>query len=690
MKKIISVFLVICSVLFTSNLVFLTDKKNIDKKDGVDWNLYSISDFSSGLLSENVDVENSEAYDICMLIETKDLLPENTFDASNIFLDSSNVDVLLKEHRTNVKNYYSTYNGDIASILGLDKYTYYTSYYSPYIEIVFDDLAEYEKCEKDIISAIKDSENLLSSVSTYATFDMVPEATVDSDSYNTLYPIANAFNDIEVTNAPYTGNGVKIGILDYNIPHITNNLTSGKYTMLSAPRTDNHDHGTIVASIAGGTTGIANNAHLYCLITTGNLIADSNLLIDTYDVNIINMSLGVNRLGYYTEADSCVDIIVSLSGCTFVKSAGNQNMAATTKDYYISGFGYSLNAITVGAINGSHNLVASSCWNTVDDFVYKPDVVAPGGWLSGIPNLPNGLTGTSCAAPMVTGTIALLMEEFPALKTNPTLVKSILHLGAEKLPSQTNYFDQQAGFGLINYQNMRECLLNSRFSNFFLPSNVSAGAIVLSQTITIPALSEINIHANLITYSSYPEETSERTTPTFTDYAIKIYDPISMAYISTSIFNSTVDYLSYTNGTTSDKQIRVDIILESENASGLVEFGSMTYEIVDHIHVYDGYVYLNKLSHRAVCDCGATGTIGAHYTNSGDVDGDGYAPCSACGYLMDLRDDGSEGLMSIPQVSVNGSYILPNGIVVLVDEDVEAYLAGTLQFYHPADLPVTE
>ena len=37
--------------------------------------------------------------------------------------------------------------------------------------------------------------------------------------------------------------------------------------------------------------------------------------------------------------------------------------------------------------------------------------------------------------------------------------------------------------------------------------------------------------------------------------------------------------------------------------------------------------------------------------------------------------------------SINGSYILPNGIVVLVDEDVEAYFAGTLRFYKKNEIP---
>ena len=41
-------------------------------------------------------------------------------------------------------------------------------------------------------------------------------------------------------------------------------------------------------------------------------------------------------------------------------------------------------------------------------------------------------------------------------------------------------------------------------------------------------------------------------------------------------------------------------------------------------------------------------------------------------------------------ISVNGSYILPTGVVVLVDEDIQAYLDGILIFYSKEDLPVTQ
>lgn len=44
----------------------------------------------------------------------------------------------------------------------------------------------------------------------------------------------------------------------------------------------------------------------------------------------------------------------------------------------------------------------------------------------------------------------------------------------------------------------------------------------------------------------------------------------------------------------------------------------------------------------------------------------------------------------INKVSINGSYILPNGIIVLVDEDLDAYLNGTLVFYDKDDIPVIQ
>lgn len=83
--------------------------------------------------------------------------------------------------------------------------------------------------------------------------------------------------------------------------------------------------------------------------------------------------------------------------------------------------------------------------------------------------------------------------------------------------------------------------------------------------------------------------------------------------------------------------------------------------------------------------------MASHYVFADDIiPGNNYAPCRGCGRVLNLQRDHYESIASITKVSVNGSYILDNGIVVLVDEDIEAYLNGTLQFYYPEDVPVTQ
>lgn len=108
-------------------------------------------------------------------------------------------------------------------------------------------------------------------------------------------------------------------------------------------------------------------------------------------------------------------------------------------------------------------------------------------------------------------------------------------------------------------------------------------------------------------------------------------------------------------------------------------------------HVYDDCVYFNKVSHQMRCACGARGELNEHAISAADLTpGVYFAPCMGCGFLLDMRGDMYETIMSITQVSINGSYVLPSGIIVLVDEDIQAYWDGTLVFYHPDDLPVTQ
>ena len=100
-----------------------------------------------------------------------------------------------------------------------------------------------------------------------------------------------------------------------------------------------------------------------------------------------------------------------------------------------------------------------------------------------------------------------------------------------------------------------------------------------------------------------------------------------------------------------------------------------------HAHSYTPYSYLNNRSHIRYCSCGETQTKG-HYVMQSSIVDNRYATCLGCNAELDLRKDFAYSILSTgTRVSINGSYILPNGIVVLVDEDVQAYIEGTLVFY---------
>lgn len=109
--------------------------------------------------------------------------------------------------------------------------------------------------------------------------------------------------------------------------------------------------------------------------------------------------------------------------------------------------------------------------------------------------------------------------------------------------------------------------------------------------------------------------------------------------------------------------------------------------VITEEHSYEEFAYYNARSHTATCKCGYQRTL-AHWVRptSGR-----YANCVDCGALIDLGGTITPvNPFNIRKVSVNGSYILPNGIAVIVDADEEAYRNGTLVFYDPSDVPVTQ
>ena len=115
---------------------------------------------------------------------------------------------------------------------------------------------------------------------------------------------------------------------------------------------------------------------------------------------------------------------------------------------------------------------------------------------------------------------------------------------------------------------------------------------------------------------------------------------------------------------------------------------SFSVDFTKEAHTISEYILYTSTHHRCVCGCGHDmGTEPHTLKLSGVVLGVGH--CMYCGERIVLDDTIVQvpGMLNVQKVTVNGSYILPNGIIVLVEEDIEAYENGTLVFYDRDDLP---
>ena len=259
---------------------------------------------------------------------------------------------------------------------------------------------------------------------------------------------------------------------------------------------DDNGHGTHVSGIIAGNgydsrgtkAGIAPSAHLVSLKVLdaqgrgviSSVIAAIEYAITNkaaYNIRVINLSVGAAVTTSYNNDPLTLAAKRAVeAGIVVVTASGNLGRTATGKSQYgaVTAPGNAPWVLTVGAsdhkgtLNRRDDVVAaySSKGPTAIDFAAKPDIVAPG---TGVISLsaPNStlavtkplslvkgalsstakpyltLSGTSMAAPVVSGTVALMMEANPTL--TPNLVKAILQYTAQLQPG-VDYMTQGGGF----------------------------------------------------------------------------------------------------------------------------------------------------------------------------------------------------------------------------------------------------
>ncbi len=264
--------------------------------------------------------------------------------------------------------------------------------------------------------------------------------------------------------------------VDTSLPDLADSLLVPQVDLCSLASNspgDGDGHGTFVSSIIAGNgaghVGAAPNAKLISLdvindegmATTSDVIAAAQWIVDhrhKYNIRVVNFSLHAITPSHFVNdpLDKAVEKLW-FSGVVVVTAAGNYGVDgeptavryAPANDPFV---------ISVGALDNKGTLDYSddsaapwSTWgHTLDGFA-KPEIGASGRYMIGavpegsslLSEFPNNiyspgylqLSGTSFAAPVVTGAVAQLLARHPNLR--PDDVKAGLMLGSERTRAAT-------------------------------------------------------------------------------------------------------------------------------------------------------------------------------------------------------------------------------------------------------------
>ena len=316
--------------------------------------------------------------------------------------------------------------------------------------------------------------------------------------------------------APYnlSGAGVQVAMWDDGLVDPTHPDFAGRLTL---PFTDTvASHATHVAGTLVGSGANSLGHQLQGYAPGAALIAYDwsvpvsvhNQAINDFSADVSHNSWGFNvcsLFGMYAFGAPDYDQITGGlygRGIPVIFAAGNsRGLCSRTYGTVLGGGQSAKNVLTVGAIlSNSDELLSTSAWGPTLDGRLKPELVAPGSatWGGIMSTLPGGTygagSGTSMAAPAVSGAAALLLERYhqacPAggdAEGNPqpaTLRALLLHtatdLAHDDNPALNPGPDFASGYGKLNVAAAVD----------MLPSHVTgvvAPAGVAHYTLAVPA-----------------------------------------------------------------------------------------------------------------------------------------------------------------------------------------------------------
>ena len=472
---------------------------------------------------------------------------------------------------------------------------------------------------------------------------------------------------------------------------------------------DSRNHGTAVASVIAtlednslGIRGVNSNVELVSLKIYDTAYNDYSIDAEEYHstvmsrivaaisyatskgIKILNISSAFYQENVPSGHPDFIQAIENYAGLV-IMCAGNdgKNIDNDESSLILPERDALDNLIVVGALQESGDRWQNSNYgeNSVDIYAPGDDILVACDLSPGSVQYKR-MSGTSFAAPYVTG-VASLLWSISSLLTPAEIKATILNSAvtisitvpndATNAPSDTTTQTVKS----LNALNAVRYFFSQHAPTTTVQDSLTIvyEEVTQSWCLTNNRIRKINInndneYAFSIT-SDYPCE-------------VRLYDSnlqqLNIAEVSTQN-NCQIDF--EVPLTTGEYYLRITYLDEWDE-------GEIGIEILPHTHSYSCWTYYDRASHIESCSCGITGTLTqAHAVKPSDR----YKPfanCIGCGVLLDMRFDIGEmpDIQSLTQkFTLNGSYILSNGIIVLVEEDVEAYLHNTLVFFDEDDLP---